>query len=84
MGSIERAEPITLQLYSEELQGSASAAQGHGTVQPPRTRIASVYASISIRCRSGIPPFELRRRRGGFPVARRHPAAGSDVSLLGR
>ena len=36
MGFIEHAEPITLQLYSEELQKFRLAAQGHGAVQPPR------------------------------------------------
>ena len=36
MGFVESAEPITLQLYSEELQKFRLAAQGHGAMQPPR------------------------------------------------
>ena len=35
MGFVPRAEPITLQLYSEALQKFRLAAEGHGTVQPP-------------------------------------------------
>ena len=47
-----------------------------------RSSIASVCAPTSIRCRSGI-RVRAGRRRGGFPVARHHPAAGGHVSLLG-
>jgi anaerobic selenocysteine-containing dehydrogenase len=46
MDFIERAEPITLQLYSEELQKFRLAAEGHGAVQPPerhRARIRTYF-----------------------------------------
>jgi anaerobic selenocysteine-containing dehydrogenase len=57
MDFIERAEPITLQLYSEELQKFRLAADGHGAVQPPerdRARIRTYFDPLPF----WYPPFE--------------------------
>jgi anaerobic selenocysteine-containing dehydrogenase len=57
MDFIERAEPITLQLYSEELQKFRLAAEGHGAVQPPerhRARIRTYFDPLPF----WYPPFE--------------------------
>jgi sulfite dehydrogenase (quinone) subunit SoeA len=57
MGFIERAEPITLQLYSEELQKFRLAADGQGAVQPPerhRARIRTYFDPLPF----WYPPFE--------------------------
>jgi anaerobic selenocysteine-containing dehydrogenase len=46
MGLIDKPEPIVLQLYVEPLQRFRLAAQGHGSVQPPKThrdRIATYF-----------------------------------------
>jgi sulfite dehydrogenase (quinone) subunit SoeA len=51
MGFIERARPIVLHLYSEELQNFRLAALGHGSVQPPehlRRRIATYFDPLPI------------------------------------
>ena len=57
MGFIERAEPIVLQLYSEELQKFRLAAQRHGAVQPPehhRERVRAYFDPLPF----WYPPFE--------------------------
>ncbi|MGH6897797.1 MAG: molybdopterin oxidoreductase family protein [Geminicoccaceae bacterium] len=57
MGFMERAEPITLQLYSEELQKFRLAAEGHGAVQPParhRERVRTYFDPLPF----WYPPFE--------------------------
>ena len=64
MGFIERPEPITLQLYSEELQKFRLAAEGHGAVQPPerdRERVRAYFDPLPF----WYPPFEdaAARRR---------------------
>ena len=82
MGFIERAEPITLQLYSEELQKFRLAAQGHGAVQPPqrhRERVRTYFDPLPF----WYPPFELADAETDFPLHADHPAAGGHVSLLG-
>ena len=59
MGFIAKAEPITLQLYSEVLQKFRLAAQGHGPVQPPehqRARIRAYFDPLPF----WYPPFEDR------------------------
>ena len=55
------AEPIVLQLYSETLQKFRLAARGHGAIQPPGAASCAHRQPISIRCRSGIAPFERER-----------------------
>lgn len=57
MGFLDRAEPITLQLYSEELQRFRLAATGHGAIQPPdehRKRIFTYFDPLPLWYR----PFE--------------------------
>jgi anaerobic selenocysteine-containing dehydrogenase len=57
MGFVAQAEPIILQLYSEELQKFRLAAQGHGAVQPPerhRARIRTYFDPLPF----WYPPFE--------------------------
>ncbi|MCE3246986.1 MAG: formate dehydrogenase, partial [Geminicoccaceae bacterium] len=68
MGFIARAEPITLQLYSEALQKFRLAAEGHGPVQPPerdRARIRTYFDPLPF----WYPPFEERAGEGqDFPL----------------
>ena len=67
MGFIERAEPITLQLYSEELQRFRLAAQGHGAVQPPerhRERVRVYFDPLPF----WYPAFELADAEADFPL----------------
>ena len=57
MGFVPRAEPITLQLYSEAMQKFRLAAEGHGAVQPParhRERIRTYFDPLPF----WYPPFE--------------------------
>src|SRR5690606_27210122 len=57
MGFLPRAEPITLQLYSEALQKFRLAAEGHGPVQLPehhRERIRTYFDPLPF----WYPPFE--------------------------
>jgi sulfite dehydrogenase (quinone) subunit SoeA len=58
MGFIERAEPVTFQLYSEVLQKFRLAAEGHGAVQPPerhRERIRAHFDPLPF----WYPPHEV-------------------------
>jgi sulfite dehydrogenase (quinone) subunit SoeA len=68
MGFIARAEPITLQLYSEVLQKFRLAAEGHGAVQPPerdRARIRTYFDPLPF----WYQPFDDRAGEGqDFPL----------------
>jgi anaerobic selenocysteine-containing dehydrogenase len=67
MGFIEQAEPIILQLYSEELQKFGLAAQGHGAVQPPRRhreRVRTYFDPLPF----WYPPFEAADAQADFPL----------------
>ncbi len=67
MGFIAKAEPITLQLYSEVLQKFRLAARGHGRVQPPerhRARILTYFDPLPF----WYPPFDDASDREGFPL----------------
>jgi anaerobic selenocysteine-containing dehydrogenase len=68
MGFVGRAEPITLQLYSEPLQKFRLAAEGHGAAQPPereRERIRAYFDPLPI----WYPPFEDDAGdRASFPL----------------
>ena len=67
MGFIERAEPIILQLYSEELQKFRLAAQGHGAVQPPqchRERVRTYFDPLPF----WYPAFEAADAAADFPL----------------
>ena len=68
MAWLGHAEPITFQLYNEDLQKFRLAAQGHGDIQPPdaqRLRIETYFDPLPI----WYQPF-LERDEGGeeFPV----------------
>ncbi len=68
-GFIDKAEPITLQLYSEPLQKFRLAALGHGAHQPPerdRARIAAYFDPLPI----WYAPFEDAgaEAAGTFPL----------------
>ncbi len=57
MGFLDKAEPVTLQVYSEPLQRFRLAAQGHGKVQPPdehRARVERYFDPLPF----WYPPFE--------------------------
>jgi anaerobic selenocysteine-containing dehydrogenase len=68
MGFVPRAEPITLQLYSEALQKFRLAAEGQGSVQPPaahRARIRTYFDPLPF----WYPPFEdTEAADAGFPL----------------
>jgi sulfite dehydrogenase (quinone) subunit SoeA len=67
MGFIERAEPIVLQLYSEELQKFRLAAEGLGAVQPPeshRERVRAYFDPLPF----WYPPFEDADGDTAFPL----------------
>jgi sulfite dehydrogenase (quinone) subunit SoeA len=68
MGFIERAEPITLQLYSEQLQKFRLAADGHGALQPPerdRARTRTYFDPLPF----WYPPFEdVASDEAAFPL----------------
>ncbi|HZA66295.1 MAG TPA: molybdopterin oxidoreductase family protein [Geminicoccaceae bacterium] len=68
MGFIERPAPITLQLYSEELQRFRLAADGHGAVQPPerdRERVRTYFDPLPF----WYPPLEdAAGDPAGFPL----------------
>ena len=57
MGFFDSPQPVTFQIYSEELQSFRLAAQGHGAVQPPehlRARILEHFTPLP----KWYPPFE--------------------------
>ena len=57
MGFLDKAEPVTLQVYSEPLQRFRLSAQGHGAVQPPdehRERVATYFDPLPF----WYPPLE--------------------------
>ena len=68
MGFMERAEPIVLQLYSEELQRFRLAAQRHGAAQPPerdRERVRAYFDPLPF----WYPPFEdAAGHQAAFPL----------------
>jgi anaerobic selenocysteine-containing dehydrogenase len=68
MGFLEDAKPITLQLYSEELQKFRRAARGHGDIQPPeeqRARIEAAFDPLPF----WHPPFEdIENDAESFPL----------------
>jgi anaerobic selenocysteine-containing dehydrogenase len=74
MGFIERAEPIVLQLYSEELQKFRLAAQRHGAVQPPerdRERVRAYFDPLPF----WYPPFEDNQAAFPLHAITQRPAA---------
>ena len=80
MGFLDRAEPITLQLYSETLQRFRLAAQGHGSVQPPpehRERVATYFDPLPIwyaPFEEELPPYAgAEGWRGGSAPAENNP-----------
>jgi sulfite dehydrogenase (quinone) subunit SoeA len=68
IGFIERPAPITLQLYSEELQRFRLAADGHGAAPPPerdRERVQSYFDPLPF----WYPPFEdTGTEEAAFPL----------------
>jgi anaerobic selenocysteine-containing dehydrogenase len=74
MGFIERAEPIVLQLYSEELQKFRLAAQRHGAVQPPerdRERVRAYFDPLPF----WYPPLEDNQAAFPLHAITQRPAA---------
>ena len=82
MGFIERAEPITLQLYSEELQRFRLAAQGHGAVQPPqrhRERVRVYFDPLPF----WYPAFELADAEDGISRCTPSPSGRRPCTIPG-
>ncbi len=67
MGFIERAEPITCSCTARSCRSSAWPRRATARCSRPGG-IASVCAPTSIRCRSGIPPFEAADAEADFPL----------------
>ena len=64
-------------------RSSASPPRATARSQPPDAASRARRDTISIRCRSGIAPFEQAAANGGVSAARDHAAADGDVPLLG-
>ena len=57
MGFFDSPQPVTFQIYSEELQSFRLAAQGHGAVQPPEHLCARILEHFT-PLPKWYPPFE--------------------------
>ena len=81
MGFIDRAAPVTFQLYSEVLQKFRLAAQGASRAAAA-ARAPGAHRDL-LRSPAVLVSAARPRRRAPVPDARGHPAADGDVPFLG-